>query len=64
MQTYLRVYVLYSFNRQRYFGAKYIAQNFLANQKYSNYYENSMKQRGNTLFKVEQNVRLPVVSHW
>ena len=49
MQTYLGGYGLYDFYRQKASGARYMAENSLASQKYQKHNETNVEHRGNVL---------------
>lgn len=51
MQKYLADYSLYGFNRQKAFGAGYIAKNFPASQKDQIQNKSNMEYRSNVLVK-------------
>lgn len=51
MQIYLRHCVLYGFDWQRAFGARYKAENSIASQEHQKHDESNIKYRDNLLAK-------------
>lgn len=49
MQIYLKSYILYGFNWEKAFKARYIAKNSLKSQKHQKDNKNNMKYKSNAL---------------
>ena len=51
MQTYLRAYCLYNFNRRRASKARYIAKNFPESKKHQKHAESNMEYKNSVSAK-------------
>ena len=63
MQIYLEGCALYGFNRQKTFGAGYMAENPASSQEHQRHDESNVEHKANLSVKSWQEVKLLIVSH-